>query len=972
MPGEVFISYARKDKDFVQRLHTALAGQGRDAWVDWEDIPLTADWWAEITRGIEAANAFIFVITPDSARSAVCFKEIDHAVQHNKRLIPIVHRELTEAADQQRLHPAVNAHNWIFIREGDDFDAAFAAMIEALDTDLAYLREHTALLVRARTWELRQRDDSLLLRGNALCEAEAWLATGLTKERSKPTDLHIAYIQTSRRAQNRRTQRSRIVSGVVALIVGLAITSLALFIRAEDQRRQADEQRRLAQQSEAAAVFERTRAQAIGISAQAQLELFGLLPERGVLLALAALQRFPYVFEAERALGAAVQTSRARAIFPAAPAAVNAIAWAPDGTRALLVGTGSTAQVWDVAAATPLLTLIGHTQEVVAAAWSPDGTRLATGSLDETARIWDAVTGALLLTITGHDDWVNDVAWSPDGTRLATASADGILRVWEASSAALLLALAGHEGFINAVAWSPDGAWLLTAGQDGTARIWGAQSGVRQTVWAAHEDSVIDVAWSPDGTRALTASWDATARVWDLREALGIGALDVAQQPPAGDLLLTLTGHLSALNSASWSADGRWLLTTSRDRTARVWDATTGATLFVLSGHTAAVNDAAWSPDGTTILTVGADQQARVWDARPGDELLTLTGHTRRLSAAAWSPDGTRIATAAADRTARVWDAQTGALLLTLEGHTRTINAVAWSPDGAQIATASDDRTVRVWEARSGTLLRVFDRHSQPVNALAWSPDGAEIVSVSDNAGLLIWAAESGAVRLTLIGQGGNLSSVDWSPDGAWIVAGSEVGAVAVWEASTGARAVTLEAHTGAVRAVAFSPAAASAALAATRSASPYTPTPAPAAVELRLLTAGDDLTARVWRLVPASATLTPELQLTLAGHTDVITGATWSPNGARIVTASDDRSARLWDAGTGAPLLTVTGHTGGVQGVDWAPDGAAIVTAGADATARTWPIWQTTTALMDFAQQCCVVRELSPEERAQFGVQSE
>ena len=64
--ADVFISYSRRDTDFVRRLHEALNARGRDTWVDWEDIPLTAEWWEEIKTGIEATDSFVFIISPDS------------------------------------------------------------------------------------------------------------------------------------------------------------------------------------------------------------------------------------------------------------------------------------------------------------------------------------------------------------------------------------------------------------------------------------------------------------------------------------------------------------------------------------------------------------------------------------------------------------------------------------------------------------------------------------------------------------------------------------------------------------------------------------------------------------------------------------------------------------------------------------------------------------------------------------------
>ncbi|RMG79160.1 MAG: toll/interleukin-1 receptor domain-containing protein, partial [Chloroflexi bacterium] len=83
--SDVFISYSRRNKEFVQRLDQAFKAEGLEVWVDWEDIPPTADWWKEIQAGIDAAEAFVFIISPDSIRSEVCAQEIEHAIATNKR-----------------------------------------------------------------------------------------------------------------------------------------------------------------------------------------------------------------------------------------------------------------------------------------------------------------------------------------------------------------------------------------------------------------------------------------------------------------------------------------------------------------------------------------------------------------------------------------------------------------------------------------------------------------------------------------------------------------------------------------------------------------------------------------------------------------------------------------------------------------------------------------------------------------------
>ena len=131
-PPDVFISYSRKDKEFVRRLDDELKRRDREAWVDWEGIPPGDTWEKTIYGAIEGTHTFIFVLTPDSIASEVCGKEIAHAAANNKRLVPIVHRDV--AAD--RVPKSLGELNWIFFRSSDDFEEATDTLIRALDTDL--------------------------------------------------------------------------------------------------------------------------------------------------------------------------------------------------------------------------------------------------------------------------------------------------------------------------------------------------------------------------------------------------------------------------------------------------------------------------------------------------------------------------------------------------------------------------------------------------------------------------------------------------------------------------------------------------------------------------------------------------------------------------------------------------------------------------------------------------------------------
>ncbi len=197
----IFISYSRKDKNFVLKLWEALERFKKNAWVDWDDIPPVADWRQEIYRGIEAADNFVFIISPNSISSEVCTEELAHAIKHGKRLVPIVRQEV----DYNAVHSSLVRLNWIFFREFDDFDSAFKRLIEAIETDLNHVRRHTRLLVRSREWENRGHDRSFLLRGRDLEQAEQWLAHSESKD-PQPTELHRNYINASHQAETERQE----------------------------------------------------------------------------------------------------------------------------------------------------------------------------------------------------------------------------------------------------------------------------------------------------------------------------------------------------------------------------------------------------------------------------------------------------------------------------------------------------------------------------------------------------------------------------------------------------------------------------------------------------------------------------------------------------------------------------------------------------------------------------------------------
>jgi len=778
---------------------------------------------------------------------------------------------------------------------------------EWLDESRADIRLQRQLANAASEWDQAGKDSSFLLSGARLQQFDGWRdAMGVSM-----TPLEWEYLQASRSLHDRevrkkerqRQWRTRLLAG--AMIIAVVLTILAVFFGVR-------------------AAAERDRARSVALAAQAELFIGRPNSENAVLLALEALQRYPYTTQAEHALGQAVEANRQLLYLTGHKDAVNSAAWSPDGKRIVTASVDKTAIVWDAATGKQLLTLSGHSDAANSAAWSPDGKRIVTASVDKTAIVWDAATGKQVLILSGHSDVLNNAAFSPDGTRIVTSSNDDTAIVWDAKTGKPLLTLSGHTDRVRGVAWSPDGTRIATASLDHTSIVWDAATGKPLLTLSGSTDWLISPAWSPDGTRIATANRNGTTLVWDAA---------------TGKLLLTLSSHTAQVNTVMWSPDGQRIVTSSWDSSAKVWDAATGKELFALAGDTNTVSSAAWSPDGKRIVTSSRDGTVREWDASTTPALLTLTGHTLGVETAVWALDGKHLATASDDGTARMWDAATGKEQFTFTGHSKAVVSLAWSPDKKRVVTGSSDNSAKVWDAGTGKLLLTLTGHTDNVRGVTWSPDGTRIATASADETAVIWDAATGQKLFTLKGHKTNVNSAAWSPDGKRIVTASYDKTAIVWDATTGQPVLTLSGHTDALYNATWSPDG------------------------TRIATASNDGTARIWD-ASTGTTLT-----TLIGHVGGVIDAEWSPNGTRIVTAGFDAIANVWDAATGKLLLSITGHASYLNSASWSPDGMRIATASDDGTAKVWRAFPTVQGLIDYAQQCCVVRSLTEDERIEFGL---
>lgn len=959
--NDAFISYSRKDKAFAVALEKALEGYKpphdlkvaqRHLVVFRDESDFTGvEYHQSLEKHLRNSSKLIVLCSPNARQSEFVNDEIRQFVKLRgaEHVIPVLVSGI----------PNNEA------KAGQEAEMAFpAALVEAMQMPLAasYLG-----------FDL-QRDK--INRGSFLGAWYKLLA-----------DIYgISRGEVEQRDKKREVRRRWITASITSAVI--VVLSVAL-VFALISRRQAVERGEIALARQLAAQSEVLRSESPN------------LLDRSTLLAVEAARRTSGL-EIDRSLRTAVGLLPALLFETQSGKPMQAVAISPRGSWAAAGGDDGIVRVWNSKDGSEIAR-IEHGAPVRSVVISPGGSYLASaskngvivrvmksgqqiglaapgtsvlafnggllasgGSSDGRISLWDVARAKEVRRLWLDDGAATAIAFSPD-RRLMVAGGGNTVQVWDLTtgselmrgqhqpaSASMPLRLGSRDGGVFAVAFHPGGKYVVSGGQDHAVSLWEIASG-REVFRTYLSDSVYAVGVSPDGRWLAAGGMDETARVWSLQDGSERYRLQhkyVVQKLlwTAGNDLLTVSGDGTArlwsmatgrelsrmydpnyIIDAALSADGRYAITGDWvNGVVRIWALSRGGAVLGLA-HPAA-REAVYSPDGTHLATIGETNYVQLWQLPEGKPLYRFP-HEPFAEVAVFSPDGKILLTAGWDGMAYLWDVATGKQLASMTHQGRVVDA-KFSPDGRIVVTAGfEDGTAGVWEVPSGReLFRL--KHEGGVRALSFDADGHTLATSDQDGSVRLWDLQDGRElkRFTLRGYA---MKALFTPDGRNLVMDSDHD-VSVYARSTSERLADIDKQ------------AAKDEFMSVLGMSP----------DGRLLLVGspEEHSVQVRTL--------PELKVVARLlHDDDVFSAVFNKDGSRLLTASRDKTARIWDTRTWQELTRVAANDF-MYSASYSPDEKFFVTASGDGQVQVWA------AGMDaMVQLACarLRRNLTPEEWRQY-----
>lgn len=351
--------------------------------------------------------------------------------------------------------------------------------------------------------------------------------------------------------------------------------------------------------------------------------------------------------------------------------------------------------IWDAKNLKCTKKMQGHRGQITSAKFSPDENYIVSTSTDKTIRIWDVSTGKVIRIFLGHSGFVNDASFSNDGKWIVSASDDKTVKIWDVESGECIRTLIGHEAAVNSISISSDDQLIISASEDKSIRLWEFNTRRKNKHL---NDSIMKAEFIAASPLMNLIAYPIEPNV--------IGLWNIKSQSLQGEL----RGHTDMVCSVGFCPQNKLIITTSKDRTIRFWNAINLKCLKVLNKF-----------DGQTeIITINKEESLLMVTEFVGNNIVNLFlfdmkshEHIQTIpipdsSVIAISDDNEMIAIGNYlgndGNTVSILDRE-GKCLKRLAKHKSFINTINFSPNGQFLITSSNDTITKLWNIQTGECL---------------------------------------------------------------------------------------------------------------------------------------------------------------------------------------------------------------------------------------------------------------------------